>query len=117
MPYSFPDREDCCLPLLLQKLLKQLKKLNKRMKIMNEQLATLTDRVAAIETVGDSAIALLHGLKAQLDEAIASGDMAGVQDLSDRLAAQTQELAEAITANTVAAPDLLPPPMDGADPE
>ena len=107
MPYPFQtdlDPEECCLPLLLQMIFKQLKTINKRMKTMNEQLDTLTARVASIETVGDSAVVLLAGLKEQLDAAIAADDMSGVQDLSDRLAAQTQELADAITANTPRAP-------------
>lgn len=71
---------------------------------MSEQLDTLTARVAAIETVGDSAILLLSELKADLDAALANQDMGAIQALSDRLAAQTQELADAITANTPAAP-------------
>jgi hypothetical protein len=71
---------------------------------MSETIEILSARVEAIENAGDAAIALLNGLKAQLDEAIASGDMGAVQGLSDRLAAQTDELAAAVLANTPAAP-------------
>lgn len=67
---------------------------------MSETLDNLTARVAEIETVGDAAIELLQGLKAQLDAAIAGGDMGAVQELSDRIGAQSQELADAIAANT-----------------
>ena len=67
---------------------------------MSLELDTLVEKVAAIETVGDSAVALLAALKAKLDEAIASGDPAALVALSDRLGAQTDELAAAISANT-----------------
>jgi hypothetical protein len=56
-------------------------------------MATLDDVVAAVaaeDTVIDSAIALLTGLKAALDAAIASGDPAKVQAVSDAIGAQTR---------------------------
>lgn len=67
---------------------------------MNDELLVLTEKVTAIETVGDSAIALLNGLKVALDQAIASNDPTAIQALSDRLGAQSEELAAAISANT-----------------
>jgi hypothetical protein len=69
---------------------------------MSETIQELTSRVEMLETVGDSAIELLNGLKAQLDAAIANNDMSEVQALSDRIGAQTQEMSDAIVANTVA---------------
>lgn len=69
---------------------------------MSATLDSLADRVTQIETVGDSAIALLNGLKEALDAAIAGGDMAAVAELSARLSAQTDELAEAVAKNTLA---------------
>lgn len=68
---------------------------------------TLTDlaaQVAAENTVIDSAVTLLSGLKAALDAAIASGDPAQIQAISDSIGAEQQKLADAITANTPAAP-------------
>jgi len=70
---------------------------------MNDLLETLAAKVTAIETVGDSAIALLVGLKTALDEAIASNDPAVLEAFSARLEAQTSELAAALVANTPAA--------------
>ena len=65
-------------------------------------LTQLTQRVTDIESVGDSAVALVSGLSARLKEALASPDPAAVQALSDRLEAQKNELAEAVAMNTVA---------------
>jgi hypothetical protein len=73
-----------------------------RINIMSAQLDDLVTKVDAIETVADSAIALLTGLKTKLDEAIASGNPAALTALSERLGAQAQELADAVTANTPA---------------
>lgn len=74
--------------------------LTKRVNEMSETIDELTTRVTEIETVADSAIELINGLKVQLDEAIAGGDMGIIQELSDRLGAQSAELAAAIEANT-----------------
>ncbi len=41
---------------------------------MSVELDTLVEKVTAIETVGDSAVTLLHDLKVRLDEAIESAD-------------------------------------------
>jgi hypothetical protein len=96
---------DClAIPVLLQEILFQLRAIDKKVKKMSAQMENLVQQVAAIESVGDSAIALLTGLKAQLDAAIAANDPAALQALSDRLAAQTQELSEAVAENTVADP-------------
>jgi hypothetical protein len=71
---------------------------------MSKILDTLKEQVAAAKTVGESAITLLNGLHTKLDEAIASGDMAALQALSDSLGANNQALADAVVANTVADP-------------
>ena len=86
----------------LDKLIRQVRKLTNQVTKMSETVTELTTRVAELETVGDSAIELLHGLKAQLDAAIANNDMSQVKALSDRIGAQTQEMADAIVANTAA---------------
>jgi DNA-binding FadR family transcriptional regulator len=77
-----------------------LQTLTERITAMSEALETLITRVAEIETVADSAIELLAGLKAALDDAIASGDPVALAELSERLGAQSQELADAIVAHT-----------------
>jgi hypothetical protein len=88
---------------LLEKISKQLKTLNRKVNRMSETLDQLATRVAAIEDAGDSVIAILADVKAQLDEALANNDMSAVQALSDRLDAQTQELlAAAAVENTPA---------------
>ena len=86
----------------LDKLIRHIRKLTNQVTRMSETVTELTARVAELETVGDSAIELLHGLKAQLDAAIANNDMSQVKALSDRIGAQTQEMADAIVANTAA---------------
>ena len=74
--------------------------LTARIDAMTGELDTLITRVSEIETVADSAIELINSIKAQLDEAIAANDPAALADLSARLGTQTQELADAILANT-----------------
>jgi hypothetical protein len=68
-------------------------------------LDSLKTNVANNTTVIQSAIVLIQGLKQKLDDAIASGDPAQVQALSDELGAQDAALAQAVAANTPAAPD------------
>ncbi len=66
-------------------------------------MATLDDivaKVTALTTVDDSVVALLQDLKAKLDAAIASGDPAKIQAISDAIGAQTDRLSAAVTANT-----------------
>jgi hypothetical protein len=68
-------------------------------------MATLDDVVAKVTNLGtveDSIVALLVDLKAKLDAA--GTDPVKLQALSDALSAQTQKLADAVTANTPAAP-------------
>lgn len=105
---------DILLGLLLD-LQKQNRRIIKRLKTMSEQLDTLTAQVTAIETVDQSVIALLGGLKTQLDAAIASADPpAALQALSDRLATQAQALSDAVLANTPGEPVIPATPVDGA---
>ena len=71
---------------------------------MSAQLDALAAAVAANTTVTGSAIALLVGLHAKIVELLAQEviDPAAVQALADDLSAQTQALAEAVSANTPA---------------
>lgn len=95
---------------LVGTLLANIDSLLARMTRMNDVLETLTARVAAIETVGSSAVTLLNGLREALDAAVAGGDMAVVADLNERLAVQTADLAAAVAANTMAASEPVPEP-------
>lgn len=70
---------------------------------MNPTLDSIKQQVADEKTVIDGAVALMGGLKAKLDAAIATGDMAKVQEISDAIGANSSELAAAVAANTVAA--------------
>jgi dsDNA-specific endonuclease/ATPase MutS2 len=79
--------------------------LAKEIRKMSEQLDQLTAAVAANKDVTDSAVALLTGLHAKLEELIANGvDPAALQTLADDLQAATQKLAEAVVANTPGGP-------------
>lgn len=86
----------------LDRVLTRLENLKKQGEIMANQLDALKTQVEATKTVSQSAIVLLQGLKAKLDEAIASGDPAALQQLADDLGANAQALAAAITTNTPA---------------
>ncbi|WP_295445120.1 hypothetical protein [uncultured Thiodictyon sp.] len=74
----------------------------RRISTMSEALTALIAQVAAIENVADSAIVLLNGIHAQLMDALAANDPIALTALADRLLAQTNELAEAVAANTAA---------------
>lgn len=69
---------------------------------MGQELDDLKAAVAKDTEVDQSAITLLNGLKQKLDDAIASGDPAALQALSDQLGSNAQALADAVTANTPA---------------
>lgn len=85
---------------------------------ISEALTTITERINAManpiedlvrevqeqRTVTESAIALLQGLKAALDAAVAANDMSAVVQAVADLDAQQAALAAAINANTPAAP-------------
>lgn len=79
---------------------------------MSAQLDALTAQVAANTSVTQSAVALIGGLKAQLDAAIAAskaGDNGAALDaLSAQLATSDKDLADAVAANTPAAPPAPP---------
>ncbi len=71
------------------------------------EMATLDEiqaDVAANTDATASAVALLVALHDQLQAAIAAGDPVALQAIADGLAANTQALAGAVTANTPVAP-------------
>jgi hypothetical protein len=62
----------------------------------------LEAKVAAEGTVIASTVTLLQGLNAELQAALANDDTARLQALQARIATDTQTLAAAVTANTLA---------------
>jgi len=71
-----------------------------------EALAALAEKVAAVKTVDDSAVALLGGLSQQIRDLVAAGTISptDLTALADQLDADNAALAAAVTANTPAAP-------------
>ncbi len=82
----------------------QMSALQQEIDKMAGELDELKANVEANGQVEASAVALLQGLKAQLDAAIANNDMGAVKTLADTLGTQTSDLAAAVTANTPSAP-------------
>lgn len=76
------------------------------MSAITDSLDALNAKVTELETVEQSAITLLQGLKAALDAALALGDpaaiVAAVQDVANKIGTDTQALADAVIANTPA---------------
>ena len=82
-------------------------------RLLKEIKLTLDDLVAKVtaeNTVIDSAVTLLSTLKTELDAAIASGDPAKIQAVSDLITTGQQKLADAVVANTPAVPAPPTPP-------
>jgi hypothetical protein len=69
---------------------------------MSAQMDALVAQVEATKTVTDSAITLLNGLRQQIIDA--GVDQAKLTELTDSLKTETDELAEAVSANTPATP-------------
>lgn len=86
----------------LRLVLLRIEDLERKVDKMSQQIDNLTAQVEATKTVEQSAITLLNGLSAQI--AALKEDPAALQKLADDLKAKGQELADAVTANTPAAP-------------
>ena len=69
---------------------------------MGVELDSLVAEVTETKSIMASAKTLIEGLKTRLDEAIASGDPAMLQALSNDLNSGSEDLAAAIAANTPA---------------
>ncbi len=80
---------------------KQLARIERKEKVMAGNLDDLTAEVARNTTVEKSALALINGFSAQL--AAAGTDSVKLKALRDGLAANDDELAAAVAANTPAA--------------
>lgn len=93
---------------------RMLRRIFEKVNNMAGELDALRAEVANNTTVANSAVALLQGLKAALDAAIASGDMSQVQALSDQLGQNDTALAAAVAANTPTPPPTpTPTPAPG----
>src|SRR5689334_22728932 len=80
-----------------------LTEISERLNNMASQLDALTAQVQKNNDTIESAITAIQGIKAALDAA--GTDPAKLQALSDSLANEDEKLANAIVANTPAAPD------------
>jgi hypothetical protein len=87
---------------VVNRIEQKIKKVTKGEKIIMKELDDLEAQVTANDAVDKSAIELLQGLKALLDAA--GTDPVKLKALSDSLGASNQALADAVVANTPAAP-------------
>jgi hypothetical protein len=81
-------------------IVSQLNKLTQGEKNMSAELDALKAQVAQNASVEASAVALIHGLAAQLAAAIAKNDPVALQAFTTDLQASANALAAAITAST-----------------
>lgn len=79
-------------------------------------LDNLKREVQETKTINASVIALLQGLKAKLDEALANDDQEAIQALADSLDVEQQGLAAAVSANTPQEPAPAPVPAEPEQP-
>ena len=98
----------------LRSIVSALHALVEKVTDMSALLDTLNARVAENTLVTSSVVALLQSIHTELETAIAqcaasAEDLAGVQAVSDELAANTAVLANAVAANTVAVDE---PPVE-----
>lgn len=103
---------------LIYLFIKQQNRIMGLLQDIQQKAATLLSKVTAQDTVIGSAVELLNGqtatlkdIKKQLDDALAANDPAALQAVSDTLDStittqetETQKLADAVVANTPAAP-------------
>ena len=92
----------------IMELLQLMETIKTNQEKMMSQIDDLTSAVSAEDTVIDSAITLLNGLSSQL--AAAGTDPAKLQALQTDIQNKTQALAQAVAANTPAAPSTTPAP-------
>ena len=82
------------------------------MDVYNAEISKLAERVARLQTVGDSAIALINGLRERINQLVTESDgivpTEELQKLSSSIDVGTQALAAAVAANTVPGPQLPP---------
>ena len=74
---------------------------------MSEALDRLTASVAQATTVAESAVTLIGTIAAEIRDNVDDSD--ALNDLADKLDAETADLAAAVSANTPAAPPVSEP--------
>lgn len=84
---------------------------------MGQELDTLVQEVSETKTVMQSALTLIKGFKQRLDDAIAAGNPAKLQELSTELDTSTNELAAAVAENTPAEGSGENPPAGETTPQ
>jgi hypothetical protein len=75
-------------------------------------METLRTEIAEVKTVQASAVSLIGGLVAKLEEAVAADDIEAVAALTAELKVSTDPLAAAVAANTAAAPAPVDAPTE-----
>lgn len=95
-------RIDVHIHLSSPEILAQLHQLFVKVTHMSQQIDALVTQVSETNSVMDSAIVLLRGLKQRLDEA--GTDPVKLEELRAALDSKEQELAQAIVENTPAQP-------------
>jgi peptidoglycan hydrolase CwlO-like protein len=91
----------------LDETLALLRAITQKGEVMSAELDRLQQAVTNCTTVGDSAVALIKGLSAQI--AASKNDPAALQAIADRLDAEAAAWKTAVEANTPAAPTTTPP--------
>ncbi len=98
--FHHPDRETA----------ERLRRIENRLGLIHERqeiiMATMEELQASVKRntdVDDSVVLLLEGISQQLKDAQASGNPQAIADIITKLDANTQKMADAVTANTPAA--------------
>ena len=93
-----------------------LPELEIEMTILSQKIGELTAQVAAMQSIEQSAVAVLNSLVQQVQDAVTAGDLSGVQSAIDNISAAKDDLARAISTTTPAAPTSPAEPPAPADP-
>lgn len=91
----------------------------RNMDAYNSEIAKLAERVANLQTVGDSAVALINGLRERINQLITESDgivpTGELQKLSSSIDVGTRALAAAVEANTMPPEPVNAAPATGED--
>lgn len=85
-------------------ILSQLSAVLERLNLMSPQMQALVDAVQQNTSVTNSAVALIQGLKAMVDQAAQGSNDPVIAQLAQAIGEADAALAAAITANTPSAP-------------
>lgn len=99
----FDDGDFAGLNKKLDQIIRALEADKKRDTQMAQNLEELATDVQENTDATSSILSVLEGVNQQLKDALATGDVAKIQELSDQIDANTQRLTDAAVANTGAA--------------